>query len=72
MTMDEDGDIIVVNMHCHTSNREAALRVVETFSRMMVGLALDSIDVSINVSVLDEEDYYEPEHEEVEHDEEEE
>lgn len=57
--MEDDADldpIIVVNMHCHTSDREAALKTVETFSRMMVGLALDGIDVSINVSVLEEMD----------------
>lgn len=60
--MDENEDIIVVNMHCHTSNREAAIKVVETFSRMMVGLALDGIDVSINVSVMEE---FEEEYEEV-------
>lgn len=52
--MEEDGDIIVISMHCHTSVKEAALKCVETFSRMMVGLALDGIDVSINVSVLEE------------------
>lgn len=59
MSMEENHEIIVVNMHCHTANQEAAIRVVETFSRMMVGLALDSIDVSINVSVIEEEDFYE-------------
>ena len=57
--------LIIVSMYCHTSDREAALKTVETFSRMMVGLALDGIDVSIGVSTLDEFEQLE-EYEEIE------
>jgi hypothetical protein len=60
--IEDDGNLIRIILSGVTSDREGALKVVEVFSRMMVGLALDGLDVSLDVTVLEE---YEPEYEEI-------
>lgn len=61
--MNEDSDLIRIVLSCVTSDREGALKSVEVFSRMLVGLALDGLDVSLDVAVLE---VFEPEFEGVE------
>lgn len=47
---------IVVSLKAHANNEVDALMAVETFSRLMIGLALDGLNVSLDVFVVEDED----------------
>lgn len=53
--------IIAVHLHCHTTNQEHAAKAIDTLSRIMLGLTLDGLDVSISATMIedyeDEEEY---------------
>lgn len=58
--MDEEGsDMIMVGLKAHAFNETDALKAVETFSRLLVGLALDGLHVSMEVTLVSYEEQLE-------------
>lgn len=59
----DDDDLIRIGLTALTTEKTKALQAVETFSRLLVGLALDGLDLHLDVSVLEEveEEYEEAE-----------
>ena len=59
--MEEDDPLIHVSLTAITPDKNAALKVVEVFSRMLVGLALDGVNINLSVMSLDDTDEFEEE-----------
>lgn len=59
--MEEDPKLIHVALTGITEDENTAVKMVEIFSRMLVGLALDGISVNLNVNTLDSLEEFEDE-----------
>lgn len=49
-----EDNIIAIHLHCITQDQAEAAKAIDTLSRIMLGLTLDGLDVTLSASLLEE------------------